>query len=118
GAGGGGAGGLAARLRPAGRRRGAPRRRRGGGGRVRRPAVVTHGPRARRRPALLRRRVRGRARDMMEERRLGPVVGLGTWNTFGGDAKTAGTGVSRAPAAGCRRFDPSPQQRRASSTLR
>ncbi len=22
----------------------------------------------------------------MEERRLGPVVGLGTWNTFGGDA--------------------------------
>jgi hypothetical protein len=22
----------------------------------------------------------------MEERRLGPVVGLGTWNTFGADA--------------------------------
>ena len=25
----------------------------------------------------------------MEERRLGPVVGLGTWRTFGGDAGTA-----------------------------
>jgi diketogulonate reductase-like aldo/keto reductase len=44
----------------------------------------------------------------MEERRLGPVVGLGTWNTFGGDAKTAAAVVSSALAAGCRTFDSSP----------
>jgi diketogulonate reductase-like aldo/keto reductase len=44
----------------------------------------------------------------MEERRLGPVVGLGTWNTFGGDAKTAAAVVAAAVAAGCRVFDSSP----------
>jgi diketogulonate reductase-like aldo/keto reductase len=44
----------------------------------------------------------------MEERRLGPVVGLGTWNTFGADAKTASAVVSSALAAGCRVFDSSP----------
>ena len=27
--------------------------------------------------------------DVMEERRLGPVIGLGTWRTFGGDASLA-----------------------------
>ncbi len=27
----------------------------------------------------------------METRRPGPVVGLGTWNTFGGDARPART---------------------------
>jgi hypothetical protein len=26
----------------------------------------------------------------MEERRLGPVVGLGTWKTFGGNENQAG----------------------------
>jgi diketogulonate reductase-like aldo/keto reductase len=44
----------------------------------------------------------------MEERRLGPVVGLGTWNTFGGDAGTARTAVDAALEAGCRLFDSSP----------
>ena len=44
----------------------------------------------------------------MEERRLGPVVGLGTWNTFGGDAATAGSVVDAAFDAGCRVFDSSP----------
>ena len=31
----------------------------------------------------------------MEERRLGPVVGLGTWNTFGGH-----TGLAERPSSG------------------
>ena len=45
---------------------------------------------------LLHVRVRGRrsrarqARRLMEERRLGPVVGLGTWDTFGGDESWRG----------------------------
>ena len=32
----------------------------------------------------------------MEERRLGPVVGLGTWNTFGADAGLAQAVVNAA----------------------
>jgi diketogulonate reductase-like aldo/keto reductase len=44
----------------------------------------------------------------MEERRLGPVVGLGTWNTFGGDAALARRVVDDAFAAGVRLFDSSP----------
>src|SRR4051794_34534667 len=44
----------------------------------------------------------------MEERRLGPVVGLRTWNTFGGDAARARQVVSTALEAGCRTFDTSP----------
>ena len=44
----------------------------------------------------------------MEERRLGPVVGLGTWNTFGRDAELARRVVDGALAAGCRLFDTSP----------
>ena len=44
----------------------------------------------------------------MEERRLGPVVGLGTWNTFRGDAALAGEIVDSALAAGVRCFDTSP----------
>jgi diketogulonate reductase-like aldo/keto reductase len=44
----------------------------------------------------------------MEERRLGPVVGLGTWNTFRGDARLAGVVVEAALAAGVRCFDTSP----------
>jgi len=37
----------------------------------------------------------------VEERRLGPVVGLGTWNTFEQDADLAGEVVGAAFAAGC-----------------
>jgi diketogulonate reductase-like aldo/keto reductase len=44
----------------------------------------------------------------MEERRLGPVVGLGTWNTFGGDVLLARQVVGSALDAGCRVFDSSP----------
>jgi diketogulonate reductase-like aldo/keto reductase len=44
----------------------------------------------------------------MEERRLGPVVGLGTWNTFDLNAELAHDVVSAALAAGCRVFDSSP----------
>ena len=44
----------------------------------------------------------------MEQRRLGPVVGLGTWNTFGGDVETAREVVGAALDAGCRVFDSSP----------
>lgn len=53
----------------------------------------------------------------MEERRLGPVVGLGTWNTFGGDAKTATAVVAGALAAGCRVFDSSPMYGGAEASL-
>lgn len=45
---------------------------------------------------------------MMEERRLGPVVGLGTWNTFGGDESRARAVVGAALGAGVRAFDSSP----------
>ena len=44
----------------------------------------------------------------MEERRLGPVIGLGTWRTFGGDAELAEEVVGEAWAAGTRVFDSSP----------
>jgi diketogulonate reductase-like aldo/keto reductase len=44
----------------------------------------------------------------MEERRLGPVVGLGTWNTFDDDADVAGDVVAAALEAGCRTVDSSP----------
>jgi diketogulonate reductase-like aldo/keto reductase len=44
----------------------------------------------------------------MEERRLGPVVGLGTWNTFRDDAGLARDVVGAALNAGCRLFDSSP----------
>jgi diketogulonate reductase-like aldo/keto reductase len=44
----------------------------------------------------------------MEERRLGPVVGLGTWNTFRDDVRLAGDVVAAARAAGVRCFDTSP----------
>src|SRR3954452_25385775 len=44
----------------------------------------------------------------MEQRRLGPVIGLGTWNTFGGDEGTARTVVDSALDAGYRMFDSSP----------
>jgi diketogulonate reductase-like aldo/keto reductase len=44
----------------------------------------------------------------MEERGLGRVVGLGTWNTFEGDAALAQRVVGTAREAGCRLFDTSP----------
>jgi diketogulonate reductase-like aldo/keto reductase len=53
----------------------------------------------------------------MEERRLGPVVGLGTWNTFGGDSATARAVVDAALETGCRVFDSSPMYRGAESSL-
>ena len=45
---------------------------------------------------------------MIEERRLGPVVGLGTWNTFKGDEPLAREVVAAALDAGVRVFDTSP----------
>ncbi|MBD0330316.1 MAG: aldo/keto reductase [Thermoleophilia bacterium] len=53
----------------------------------------------------------------MEQRRLGPVVGLGTWNTFGGDAELAGEVVDAALAAGSRLVDTSPMYGRAERSL-
>ncbi|HWL32383.1 MAG TPA: aldo/keto reductase [Gaiellaceae bacterium] len=44
----------------------------------------------------------------MEERRLGPVVGLGTWNTFRGDEGLAAALTMAALAGGSRCFDTSP----------
>ena len=53
----------------------------------------------------------------MEDRRLGPVVGLGTWNTFGGAARLACEVVGAALDAGCRLFDSSPMYGGAEASL-
>jgi diketogulonate reductase-like aldo/keto reductase len=53
----------------------------------------------------------------MEQRRLGPVVGLGTWNTFGTDACLAQAVVDAALDTGCRVFDSSPMYRGAEASL-
>jgi diketogulonate reductase-like aldo/keto reductase len=53
----------------------------------------------------------------MEERRLGPVVGLGTWNTFGGDARQAQVVVEAALDSGCRVLDSSPMYGGAEAAL-
>jgi len=53
----------------------------------------------------------------METRRLGPVVGLGTWNTFGGDAGLAREVVGAALDAGCRLLDTSPMYGGAEASL-
>jgi diketogulonate reductase-like aldo/keto reductase len=53
----------------------------------------------------------------MEERRLGPVVGLGTWNTFGGDAALADEVVGAAFEGGTRLVDSSPMYREAEPSL-
>ena len=53
----------------------------------------------------------------MEERRLGPVVGLGTWNTFERDAVLASRVVGAALDAGVRVFDSSPMYRGAEESL-
>jgi diketogulonate reductase-like aldo/keto reductase len=52
-----------------------------------------------------------------EERRLGPVVGLGTWNTFDGDATLARDVVNSAFEAGTRLFDTSPMYHGAEAAL-
>jgi diketogulonate reductase-like aldo/keto reductase len=44
----------------------------------------------------------------MDERGLGPVVGLGTWNTFENNAEVARAVVGAAFEKGCRLFDSSP----------
>ena len=54
---------------------------------------------------------------VMEERRLGPVVGLGTWNTFDTDDRLAREVVDSAFAAGTRLFDTSPMYRGAEAAL-
>jgi diketogulonate reductase-like aldo/keto reductase len=53
----------------------------------------------------------------MEERRLGPVVGLGTWNTFDGDVGLAREVVTAALDTGCRVFDTSPMYGAAQEAL-
>jgi diketogulonate reductase-like aldo/keto reductase len=53
----------------------------------------------------------------MEERRLGPVVGLGTWNTFDTDAALARAVVGAALDAGVRLVDTSPMYRGAEAAL-
>jgi diketogulonate reductase-like aldo/keto reductase len=53
----------------------------------------------------------------MEERRLGPVVGLGTWNTFDRDERRAGEVVGGALDAGCRVVDTSPMYGGAEASL-
>src|SRR5215208_4509873 len=53
----------------------------------------------------------------MEERRLGPVVWLGTWDTFGGDGELARDVVGTALAGGSRLFDSSPMYGNAQRSL-
>ena len=53
----------------------------------------------------------------MEERRLGPVVGLGTWNTFDRHELTAREVVGAALDAGCSVFDSSPMYGGAEASL-
>ena len=53
----------------------------------------------------------------MEERRLGPVVGLGTWNTFSVDSELARDVVGAALEVGCRLFDSSPMYGGAEASL-
>jgi diketogulonate reductase-like aldo/keto reductase len=54
---------------------------------------------------------------MIEYRRLGPVVGLGTWNTFDTDEELADEVVTAAAEAGVRLFDTSPMYRGAEHAL-
>jgi diketogulonate reductase-like aldo/keto reductase len=53
----------------------------------------------------------------VQERRLGPVVGLGTWNTFGGHAVLARDVVDAALDAGSRLIDTSPMYGSAERSL-
>ncbi|HEX6664655.1 MAG TPA: aldo/keto reductase [Gaiellaceae bacterium] len=53
----------------------------------------------------------------MEERRLGPVVGLGTWRTFDENADLARDVLDAAFVAGCRLVDSSPMYGGAEASL-
>jgi diketogulonate reductase-like aldo/keto reductase len=53
----------------------------------------------------------------MEERRLGPVIGLGTWNTFGESGEAAREVVGAALDAGSRLVDSSPMYGAAEASL-
>jgi len=53
----------------------------------------------------------------MEERRLGPVVGLGTWRTFDANVQLARAVVGAALDAGTRLFDTSPMYGGAEAAL-
>ena len=53
----------------------------------------------------------------MEERRLGPVVGLGTWDTFGGDERLARAVLDSAIAGSMRFVDSSPMYGQAERSL-
>jgi diketogulonate reductase-like aldo/keto reductase len=53
----------------------------------------------------------------VEERRLGPVIGLGTWNTFAGDARRAADVVGAAFGRGTRLVDTSPMYGEAERSL-
>ncbi len=53
----------------------------------------------------------------MEERRLGPVIGLGTWQTFGGDVERANDVVGAALETGTRLVDSSPMYGGAEGSL-
>jgi diketogulonate reductase-like aldo/keto reductase len=53
----------------------------------------------------------------MEQRRLGPVVGLGTWRTFDGDAELARRVVAAAFGAGATVVDSSPMYGEAQQSL-
>jgi diketogulonate reductase-like aldo/keto reductase len=53
----------------------------------------------------------------VEGRRLGPVVGLGTWSTFDRDERAAADVVGPALDAGCRVFDTSPMYGGAEASL-
>jgi diketogulonate reductase-like aldo/keto reductase len=54
---------------------------------------------------------------LVDERRLGPVVGLGTWNTFDRDSELAREVVGAALDAGVRVFDSSPMYGGAEASL-
>ncbi len=53
----------------------------------------------------------------MDERKLGPVIGLGTWATFDDDEQLAREVVGAALEAGCRLLDSSPMYGSAEASL-
>ena len=53
----------------------------------------------------------------METRKLGPVVGLGTWNTFAGDRRAAQAVIEAAFEAGTRLLDSSPMYGHAEESI-